>query len=296
MYCIAGADNAIVSFNVALRSKLLIGPATYSLAENPHYAAAFSNRHWNPAARRRARAATRTAGRTSRKAPANAGAATSDAAAASKHDDAMDSSEEEEVMAATAAAAAAAGAPALPPPAVAAMVEEWQDPATAEAAAAAAAEAPAAQRADGAEVARQGEAQRAPAVAVTQPSDSAPGSPMRAQVPATHGVEPGEPKAADSGAMPHGGSLEHNESASRGGHRKQDGQALRSARRPQEKSGRERARKLFDHNMDLDEWDLGHDDSWQPTQSRQSAGDKSPPWFSMLHCRRTWHGLLHFVC
>lgn len=44
-----------MSFNVALRTKLLIGPTSYSLADNPHYADAFSSRHWNPAERARLR-------------------------------------------------------------------------------------------------------------------------------------------------------------------------------------------------------------------------------------------------
>ena len=46
-----------VSFPVAIRSKLLWGPSSYSLADNPHYADAFSMRHWNPSVRQRLRAA-----------------------------------------------------------------------------------------------------------------------------------------------------------------------------------------------------------------------------------------------
>jgi hypothetical protein len=56
----ADAADAIVSFNVALRTKLLIGPSSYTLAENPHYVDAFSDRHWNPAKRRHERAAVRS--------------------------------------------------------------------------------------------------------------------------------------------------------------------------------------------------------------------------------------------
>jgi len=48
-----------VSFLVAIRSNLLWGPASYSLADNPYYADAFSNRHWNPAVRQLLRADAR---------------------------------------------------------------------------------------------------------------------------------------------------------------------------------------------------------------------------------------------
>ena len=54
-------DSAIVSFNLALRTKLLLGPTSYNLADNPHYADAFSARHWDPAERRRQRAQQRGA-------------------------------------------------------------------------------------------------------------------------------------------------------------------------------------------------------------------------------------------
>ena len=53
MYAASNLDDAIVSFNVAQRTKLLVGSSGYTLAENPHYGDAFSTRHWNPARRRR---------------------------------------------------------------------------------------------------------------------------------------------------------------------------------------------------------------------------------------------------
>lgn len=53
MYAARNLDDAIVSFNVAQRTKLLVGPSGYTLAENPHYGDAFSTQHWNPARRRR---------------------------------------------------------------------------------------------------------------------------------------------------------------------------------------------------------------------------------------------------
>jgi hypothetical protein len=57
----ANLDAAIVSFNVALRSKLLIGPISYNLADNPRYSDAFSGHHWSPAERKRQRAERRLA-------------------------------------------------------------------------------------------------------------------------------------------------------------------------------------------------------------------------------------------
>jgi hypothetical protein len=42
-----------------MRTHLLHGPASYTLADNPHYHSAFSTRHWNPAERKRRRAQLR---------------------------------------------------------------------------------------------------------------------------------------------------------------------------------------------------------------------------------------------
>ena len=55
---IAGEEmqsDSVAAFNVALRTHLLLGPSSYTLADNPHYHQAFSTRHWNPAERRRKR-------------------------------------------------------------------------------------------------------------------------------------------------------------------------------------------------------------------------------------------------
>lgn len=87
----ADLDADIVSFNVALRTKLLIGPISYNLADNPRYADAFSTNHWSPAERKRQRAEQRAArGSHSCGAQSNAGALRVAAAEAE-----VDSSEEE---------------------------------------------------------------------------------------------------------------------------------------------------------------------------------------------------------
>lgn len=83
-------SESIAAFNVALRTHLLIGPSSYTLADNPHYHQAFSTRHWNPAQRRHRRAQLQCAGAASRCSASVCGGSQRAAGAAAGADDSSD--------------------------------------------------------------------------------------------------------------------------------------------------------------------------------------------------------------